>query len=61
MFAGANQGWPRGGDDRLERANIQKFSAMFVTLSCVVVPTKTIAVLVLGELMRSVAERLIQG
>ena len=51
------------GDKRSERADIREFSSKFVTFSCVIVPTKKIdiLVLVLAELMRSVAERLILG
>ena len=46
-----------------ERADVQEVSSMRVTLSCIIVPTKKIdvLVLVLGELMRSVTERLILG
>jgi hypothetical protein len=52
-----------GPYNRSERANVQEVSSMLVAFSCVIVPTKKIdvLVLVLGELMLSVTERLILG
>ena len=43
----------RRGEKRSERADIREFSSIFVTFSCVIVPTKKIHILVfvLGELM----------
>ena len=48
---------------RSERADTLEFSSILVTFSCVIVPTNKIDILVLvfGELMRSIAERLILG